>query len=219
MRAFIASIVVSLLSLSPLSAAASAPDEKKQTPLDLQPQANHKLKDDYGLGDEATLKGNNLASLPVGEQKLGGVKFKIGERMILLSGKSTQDMPKRAEGIAVGMKLHKLYVLQATHWQSGDDVVVGHLTVNYDDKSHETIPIVYGKNTFDWWNEDLRKPSPLKVAWKGENEVVKKQGRNIRLYLLAWENPHPMQKVVSIDVDSTNETDSAPFCVAMTVEE
>jgi hypothetical protein len=188
----------------------------KQTPLDLQAQANQKLKADFGPA-EGLMKGNNLANLPAGEQILVGVKFNVGEGMIQLSGASTPEKPKKVEGIPVGAKFSRLYILQATQWFADDDTTVGHYTVSYDDKSQEIIPIVYGKNTFDWWKELPPKSHSLKVAWKGSNDQVKKQGIAIRLYLASWDNPQPAKKVVSIEVESNNETPCAPFCVAMTV--
>ena len=36
---------------------------------------------------------------------------------------------------------------------------------------------------------------------------------------LAWENPHPTKKVVSIDYVKVGDTPAGPFCVAMTLEE
>jgi hypothetical protein len=189
----------------------------KQTPLDLKAQANQKLKTDFGP-PEGLMKGNNLASLPAGEQTLAGVKFNIGEGMIQLSGASTPEKPKKVEAIPVGAKFSKLYILQATQWATDDGTPIGQFTVNYDDKSQETIPIVYGKNTFDWWKE-LPPKSNLKVAWKGTNDQVKKQGIAIRLYLASWDNPQPAKKVISIGFESNEDTPCAPFCVGMTIEE
>ncbi len=56
-------------------ASTAAADDSKQVPLDLQAQANQKLKADFGHAD-AELKGNNLAALQPGEQTLEGVRFK-----------------------------------------------------------------------------------------------------------------------------------------------
>jgi hypothetical protein len=36
---------------------------------------------------------------------------------------------------------------------------------------------------------------------------------------IAWNNPEPARKVVSIDFASTNAANAAPFCVAITAEE
>ena len=110
-----------------------------------------------------------------------------------------------------------VHVLQATQFATDDDTTVGHFTINYEDKSQEKLPIVYGTNTYDWWKE-LPPKSKLKVAWKGTNDQTKKQGLTVHLFLATWDNPQPAKKVVSIDFDSTAETPCAPFCVAITVE-
>jgi outer membrane protein assembly factor BamB len=187
---------------------------RKQTALDLQPKANHKLKED------AHRAGNNLAALPTGEQSLAGVTWKIGEKLILLSGKSTTDKPAKVEGIRVGTTFSKLYLLHATHWAAPEDTLVGYYLVNYEDKSQQKIPIVYGKDIGDWWyTGDARIPSRAEVAWKGGNDYARSLGYKIRLYGATWKNPEPARKVVSIDFASTNEADAAPFCVAITAEE
>jgi len=49
--------------------------------LDLQPHANQKLREAFGRA------GNDLAGLPTGEQTLAGVKFRIGEGLIQLTGR------------------------------------------------------------------------------------------------------------------------------------
>jgi RNA polymerase sigma factor (sigma-70 family) len=187
--------------------------------LDLQPLANQKLKESFGR------KGNDLASLPTGKQPLGGVTFSIGEGLIQLRGHET-DHPEKVEGIKVGTRFSKLYILQATQWEPETEspdqrnLLTGAYTVKYEDHSQETIPIVYGRETSNWWYHDSdSRPTAAVVAWKGTNEDAKNvSNAKIRLYTLCWQNPRPPQKVVSIDFVSTNSK-AAPFCVAMTAEE
>jgi hypothetical protein len=191
-----------------------AKDDRRVTFVDLNPQANQKLKEGYGS------EGNNLAALPTGEQTFAGAKFKIGPGLIQLSGKESADRPEKVEGIKVNTKCSKLYLLHACHWGAKDDGIIGYYTVHYDDKSHETIPIVYGKDVLDWWySADAKEPTRGKVAWKGDNDDAKNGGAMIRLYLTVWKNPEPARKVVSIDFGSTNAEKAAPFCVAITAEE
>lgn len=190
--------------------AAPIPKEKagKLTYLDLQPQANTKLTDG---------EGNNLAALPKGEQALAGVKFKIGEGLIQLN---PTDESAKVEGIKVGTTCRKIHFLHACHQGAAADAIIGYYTVNYEDKSQETIPLVYGKDLADWWyTEGSAAPTRAVIAWKGDNDVAKNQGAKIRLYLRTWKNPEPNRKVVSIDFGSTKYTGTSPFCVAITVEE
>ena len=72
----------------------------------------------------------------------------------------------------------------------------------------------------DWWfTENSKGVTRGKVAWKGENDLAKGLGSQIRLYLTTWENPHPTKQVVSIDYLKMGETPAAPFCIAATLEE
>src|SRR5262249_54199592 len=98
------------------------------------------------------------------------------------------------------------------------DALVAYYTVNYEGKRQETIPIVYGKDVSNWWYTGCNGPSRAEVAWKGANEAAKSSGATLCLYVIRWNNPEPCRRVVSIDFTSTN-SDVAPFCVAMTVEE
>jgi hypothetical protein len=190
-------------------------DDKKFTYLDLQPKANHKLKDSL----HNRTGNNNLAELKDGEQTLEGVKFKIGEKLLQLGSTNLQDMPEKIEGIKVDKTFAKLHILQATGWFAEDDAIIGEYTVTWDDDTSTTIPIRYGKDVLDWWFDDNSpEPSEAKVAWKGENEDSKAGNKKVRLYMTTWENPKPDKKVVSIDFSTTKQTQAAPFCVALTIE-
>jgi hypothetical protein len=192
--------------------------DKKWVFLDLQPVANQKLKDNFHY--ECPNNPNSLGELPTGEQTLAKVKFKIGESCIQLGSKRVTDKPAKVEGIKVDKKIAKLHILQAAGFTVPEDTIVGEYTVNWEDGNSVTIPIIWGKDVLDWWyKEDDPEPSRAKVAWKGENEYAKSLNFKIRLYLMTWENTKPDQKVTSIDFSSTMETDCAPFCVGMTVEE
>jgi hypothetical protein len=183
--------------------------------LDLQPKANQKLKDSYGN------EGNNLAALPTGEQTFERVKFKIGPGLIQLSGNAiAADRPDKAEGIRVNRKVRRLHFLHATHWGAPDGTVVGYYTVHYADNSEEKVEIAYGRDISDWWYaDDNTAPKDAKVAWKGDNDDARKQGRKVRLYMTTWKNPHPRRRVTGVDFVATNRAQAAPFCVAITAEE
>ncbi len=92
--------------------------------------------------------------------------------------------------------------------------------LTYDDKSSETIPIIYGRDVRDWFYVEGEKDvSRGKVGWNGDNERAKEVGARIRLYVTSWNNPKPEHKVVSVDyLSKKDETPAAPFCLAMTLE-
>jgi hypothetical protein len=189
-----------------------APKEKYVF-LDLQPKATRKRDDTLGRAP-----GNNLAELPKGERTYGGVKFRIGAKVVQVYGTEITDRPVQVEGIAVGKKFTKLYLLHATGWKVADNTVIGSYTVHYEDKTKATIDIVYGKDVRDWlFVSDPKDPSRGKVVWEGKNAYVKMTSGKVRLFLRTWKNPHPKKKVVSIDLTSA-KTRAAPFCVAMTIE-
>jgi hypothetical protein len=188
--------------------------EQAFTFLDLQPQANQKLKEKF-----AATEGNTLQDLPQGEQTFEGVKFKIGPSAIWLAGTNIPDLPEKVNGIQVKKAFGKLHILHSTGWTSLDGTLIGEYVVHYEDRSTETIPVVYGEDVRDWWNHDNSKEVTRgKVAWTGENDAAKQLNCSLRLYLTTWKNPKPNQKVTSIDYHSM-KTEAAPFCIAMTVEE
>jgi hypothetical protein len=197
-----------------IALAVARAQDRKVTFIDLQPQANQKLNESLGT------EGNNLGALPKGEQVFAGVRFKVGDGLVQLVSTAVADKPEKVEEVKVGTTFSKLYLLHACHNSAKSDAIVGYYTVHYADKSQETIPIVYGKDVLDWWyTGDSPEPTRAKVAWKGDNDDAKNKGAKIRLYLTTWRNPEPARRVVSIDFGSTNYTEAAPFCVAITAEE
>jgi beta-galactosidase len=187
--------------------------EKATTPyIDLQPKANHKLTDNFHTPDSV---GNNLAELPKGVQKFAGVKFLIGNSLIQLASPKVPNKPAKVEGIAVSKFFTKLHILHATGYTVTDGILIGKYVIHYEDRTTAAIRIVYGKDVLDWWNIHPTKVATRgKVAWEGKNQNT----ASIRLFLTTWQNPHPRKKVVSIDYLSTQTSDAAPFCVAMTVQ-
>jgi hypothetical protein len=191
----------------------------KLTYVDLQPKANRKLNEPTLDGRE----GNDLKELPKGEQTFGGVRFNVGDGLIQLAGTKLVGRPPAVEGIAVNRRFHQLYILHGTQYGTGGDSVkdgttIGHYLLHYEDGTTEAVPIVYGEDVRNWWNDDGSRPVARgTIAWVGSSAAV--TGPMIRLYLTAWENPHSDKTATAVDYVSTNTTPAAPFCVAVTVEE
>ena len=214
----------SLLAVS-FALAAPAPDAKF-TYIDLKDKFNHKLTEKFHQTDTDE---NNLAIEP-GKQKLGDIEFKIGDGVIQLGSRMVKDDPERVEGIKVGQKFLKLHIIHACGYGGGpniegttahvaDDTTIGEYKVTYDDKSTESIPIVYGQDVRDWWfNDSAKGVTRGQVVWKGDNELAKDYAMRIRLYLTTWENPHPAKAIASIDFIKVGDSTAAPFCVAITLE-
>jgi hypothetical protein len=199
-------------------AAAPAPGESGPFYVDLQPQANVKLKDDFHSGKYA---GNNLANLPTGKQTFAETKFKIGEGLLQLGSSNVPDKPDKIEGIKVGRTFKKLQFLHACGHNAPDDTVIAKYVINYEDDTTAEAEVAYGKHVVDWWSyPDQKAPTEGKVAWEGENEPAKEFNAKIKLYLMTWENPHPKKKVKTIDfVTTAKDAGAAPFCVAITAED
>jgi len=202
--------------------AAPAPKTVGRTYIDLQPKANQKLVDDVG----GRTPNNTLAEVPTGEKTLAGVKFKIGEKYIQLNSPLLKDpKPEKVDGIAVGRKLDKLHLLHSTIFGNAnpkveDVTVIAEYKVNYDDGTAETIKVKYGEDVRDWWytKDTPKSETKEKVAWEGDNEAAKPNGKGIRLYLTTWKNPKSEKKVASIDFVRSAETQASPFCIAITAE-
>ena len=188
----------------------------KLTFLDLQPKGNQRLDEDF------VSQGNDLKDLPRGEQTFAGVKFRIGASAIVLGSTNLPEMPLKVEAVQVNRRVARLFFLHATQWGAAQDVVDGKLIGQYnlhcEDGTEQSVPIVFGEDMRDWWDEDQRPITRGQVAWTGTNEAARGRNAKTRLYVSMWENPLPDKKVVSIDFVSAN-TASAPFCVAMTVDE
>jgi hypothetical protein len=206
----------------------SAP-QKPLVYVDLQPKANQKLSDSlHGFG------GNDLAELPKGEQSFGGVKFKVEDGYLRLSGNiETGNQPKKPEkleGIAIGKSIARVHILHGTGYGAygsvgdplfvKDGTLIGEYRLHYEDGSTESIPIAYGQDVRDWWTWE--KPAEVtrgKIAWTGKNSFSRQQNQSIHLYLTTWSNPHPEKKVSSLDYICTGTSAASPFCIAISIEE
>jgi hypothetical protein len=189
----------------------------KLKPINLAAQANKKLAD--GTPDRDA---NNLSSLPQGRQALCGVEFNIGDSQIQLSSVDRPEWPKEVKGIPVEAPLAKLYILHATQGgETGvkDGTTIARYVVRYADTTTEMIPVVYGEDVRDWWNNDrCQAVTRGRVAWVGENADAAQYGMTLRLFVTAWENPKPDVRIASIDYVSEVAGEAAPFCIAMTAE-
>ena len=194
------------------------PPKGRLFPVDLKGKTNRNANT---ISINPRFAGNGLAELPRGEHSFGGVKFLVGNDVIHLSSSVIQTAPPEVKGIPVDRKIVRLYVLHGG--QRGDQgdlprngTRVGEYRLHYEDGTSATFPIIYGLDFRDWWYGGDHFPTTRgKVVWTGANFRT----NTLRLYLSVWKNPHPENKVATLDYISALVPDSAPFCVAMTVEE
>jgi hypothetical protein len=189
--------------------------------VDLQPQANHTLADRFGR-----IEGNNLASLPTGEQTFAEVKFDVADRILFLdSPRLLEHKANKIEGVAIGRLAHKLRFLHGTVFGNSnpaisDDKPIAEYTVHYDDGSSATEPILYGRDVRDWSSpEECRLARRGKIAWVGDNDESVRLERHLCVYLGTWINPKPEKQIAKIDFGRVGDSPAAPFCVAITAEE
>jgi hypothetical protein len=202
-----------------LAAAVAADTEPKLTFVDLQPKTNQDLTDGMHGAEE-----NNLQNVPQGEQKMADTRFMIGKRLIHVRGQNAPELPGRVEDIKIDATFDRLHILHSTGYgegqmQQNEGTEIGAYIVRYEDKGSATIPIRYGEHLRDWWNHQNRDytVTRAKIAWKGKNPISENADRDIHLFAMVWDNPHPDRKVTAIDFVSY-ETLCDPFLLALTLE-
>jgi hypothetical protein len=182
--------------------------------IDLDPWGTDYLTD--GPGDD----GNDLNRLPRGIHKLGETCFRISEEMVHVRGGQRPDLPRAVKGIKVRARGRVIHFLHGTQFGDDQSPLIGSYVVHYADGSSETIPLVYGRNLLNWWQfpGSTERATEARVAWTGSNDALEENpGLPIRLFDLAWTNPHPEREIVSLDVLSADKG-CDPFLVAVTVE-
>jgi hypothetical protein len=191
-------------------------------------QANQDLVDlskyyTASLDDDWLVKpGADLASLPKGVQAFAHAAFDV-RGLIQLAGKKALaetgiDFPQAVKGIGIHYKARRLHFLQGAAWSADADAKMGEYVLHYANGQTRSIPIVYQRNTKDWWVKPGDSVlTDADIAWAGENEASHKLGYQIQLYRYTVNSPLPDQEIETIDFVSTM-TDSAPFLIALTAE-
>jgi len=166
---------------------------------------------------------NHLSSLPRGIQKLGGIDFDV-RGVIQLTGTQAEAagaaFPEAQTGIKLGHKCKRLHFLQAAGWQAEEGKVIGRYVLHYAGGEKAALNIVYGADTLDWWKgaAEAKPPQSAAVAWTGSSPATEAVGTSLRLFKRTYDNPKPELKIETLDFIST-QAESAPFLVALTVED
>jgi len=166
---------------------------------------------------------NHLAALPRGVQKLAGVDFDV-RGVIQLTGTQAEAaggaFPEAQTGIKVARKCKRLHMLQATGWRTEDGTIVGKYVLHYAGGAEATLNIVYGVDERDWWSssEEPKEAKSATIAWSGSNAATEAAGSSLRLFKRTYDNPYPDRVIESLDFISS-QSESAPFLVAVTVED
>ena len=91
--------------------------------------------------DGANRPADKLAALAVGEHRLLGIPFQIGDGVLQVGSKRLADKPAKITGVKVEKKLRELYFLHACAYHLHEEVTIGSYTFGYADGASETIPI------------------------------------------------------------------------------
>jgi len=194
--------------------------QPKFVPVNLSQHLNGRLHTSWLPNEDP---GNNLASLPVGRQELGGVLFDV-QGLIQLQGqcwvKRRYVLPEQVKGMPVHRGCQRGHLLHANSGY-GDPLgtTVASLVLHYADGEQAQLDIRHRENVLDFWAWRPATPTDTNtvVAWTGESPATKRRGFGVRLCRTTFENPEPQKVIETIDYVSAM-AGSAPFLVALTVE-
>lgn len=167
---------------------------------------------DWTGGDQ-----NNLSELPL-VLKQPGYEFATGS-FIQMAGKSlratSQHMfPRITDWIPLGKPAHKVAFLVSVSCFSPPGALtelqkpgtcVGSIYLRLDNGTATRVPLIYGKNVWDWWvpsNDGLAPPKDL-VAWAGSNPRAASVKHSLALCRLEWETGAGEPAATDFSVSST----------------
>ena len=113
-----------------------------------------------------------------------------------------------------------MHFLQAAGWQAEDGKVIGRYVLHYAGGEKASLDVVYGADTLDWWKgtAEAKPPQSGTVVWTGSNPATEAVWSSLRLFKRTCDNPKPDLMIETLDFVST-QAESAPFLVALTVED
>ena len=167
--------------------------------VDLSPAVTRKLSDP----DETQWiqKGSAPApsTLPTGQVQLGAYQFNVsGAVMLKGSRPAASDLPQSVT-LELGTKASALAFLHTTGWASAQRYEkIGSYTLTYSDGSRATLNLEYGRH-LTAWIEPLVRTTVYDPVWRGKT----KDGLDVALNVLVWNNPKPDLEIKSITLDST----------------
>jgi len=164
--------------------------------------------EDKGLADFMT----NLTIVDGISFDVRGV-IQLGSKHFAMPG-----WPAMVTNITLGLNCEGLAFLHGTVNGAGEDEVVGHYVIHFEDSSTNVLPITYGLHLLAWKESDLENIKSWETRQKdhtsGKISVIQKGGT--RLYVFYWTNPHPNLRIQYIDFVSAM-TQSSPFLAAVSV--
>ena len=189
---------------------------RRADPIDLTGLANMGFKDETG-GDQqggwTDQGGNDFRHMPVGQQTLCGVPFRIidpaenaGKSCVVLRGHDRDYFPD-AVNVKVGRKASAIGFLHTLAWAA--DKPAARYVFRYADGQVVSVPIRQGREILGWWGR--RETDNVKIAVASHNLAT----RLISLHAWVWRNPRPGVRIESMQFRSTG-SEAVPVIVAAT---
>jgi len=195
----------------PINAAAFA-----WQPVDLAALLNRPLTDDapddgrggwFDLGPQADLR-----NLSPGTSDFAGVPFRIEKDKACFVTKSrfrkSDNLPDSGK-VELKAKADLMACLHSGGWTAEPDVKQATYILHYADGTRASMPVVTGKNIFDWIappeiaNDVAYDPALGFVQHAGSVNTTKFP--SVHLWLVLWANPHPDKEIVAFEVKGENQ--------------
>ena len=166
----------------------------------------------------------DLYNAPVGRQIFLGVPFDVilarknkGRSCIVLKGKHRPYFPEAVHSIKIGRRVKRLFFLVTGVWMPSNGTDQARITFHYEPGGmgitrHNELVLKERKNITDWTHVS-RKLSAAQIAWMNTH---RHKNETVALYLVAWENPLPEERVETISLFSAGK--GIPIFLAVTAE-
>jgi hypothetical protein len=154
----------------------------------------------------STDRTNNLAGLPRGVQRFGGVDFNISGVLHLTRGSQNLPFPREAPGIVVNQRCSKIHFLHGFVSSDTPSPQVARIAVHFAEAGSLTDPVTVpmpGTNNG--------------VAWQATLQERGLKDRTVVVYRTTWDNPEPSRGIATLSFVSAM-TEAAPFLLGVTLE-
>ena len=185
-------------------------------PIDLRPFANRGFDNQQGWKTpSAWFEGahTNLVAVPYHAQQWKHTGFEIirfdyndNRTCIALASKNLPGAPRKVDGIPLDGQFRGVsFLLGATHAVAGETAMK--VRFHYENGEMVETPVRVGKEIFSWKVRDNRTMGREQLVWKDSN------GHGF--YHWEWMNPHPTERLMSMDLISGRGA-TVPIVVAAT---
>jgi parallel beta-helix repeat protein len=153
----------------------------------------------------------DLRGLQAGDYKFNGVPFRVekGNACFIMKNKKlpSENLPNGGK-VELKGKADMLVFLHSGGWLDPD---IKHATyiIHYADGSKAELPIIGGKNIWDWTapadRVDDQKYDPALGLILHAVTVPSPQFVRVNVWMTIWQNPHPDREIVELEVKGENE--------------